>query len=80
MSGSSMDGLDLVYCILSEVGGDWSCEIEAAESISFNAVWEKKLPQLTEYQAKDLLQAHVDFGHYIGQLINDFIKKNKLEH
>jgi anhydro-N-acetylmuramic acid kinase len=80
MSGSSMDGLDMAYCVFSEIGGEWSCEIEAADSIQFNEDWKQKLPKLTELSAMDLLQTHVDFGHYVGQQINTFIEKNALEH
>lgn len=80
MSGSSMDGLDMAYCVLSEVGGEWSCEIEAADSMSFNDEWKKKLLTLTELTAKELLQTHADFGHYMGQQINAFIEQNALEH
>ncbi len=80
MSGSSMDGLDMAYCVLSEVGGEWSCEIEAADSMDFSEEWKIKLPKLTELSAKDLLQTHVDFGHYLGQQINAFIEKHALEH
>ena len=80
MSGSSMDGLDMAYCVLSEVGGEWSCEIEAADSMSFSEDWKNKLLALTDFSAKELIQAHVDFGHYMGQRINAFIEKNALEH
>jgi len=80
MSGSSMDGLDMAYCVLSEVAGEWSFEIEAADSISFNEDWKKKLPMLTELSAIELLQTHADFGHYMGQQIKKFIEKSALEH
>lgn len=80
MSGSSLDGLDLAYCVLSDVGGDWSCEIEAADSVSFTAEWKEKLQNITTVSAKELLQTHVDFGHYVGQQISTFIEKNALEH
>ncbi len=80
MSGSSMDGLDVAYCVLSDVGGNWSCEIEAAESVSFSEEWNKKLQTITEMSARELLQTHADFGHYIGEQLNIFIKKNSLQH
>lgn len=80
MSGSSMDGIDLAYCVLSEVGGEWSCEIEAAASLPFNDEWSKKLLTLTELSAKSLLHTHTDFGHYLGNQINTFITSHKLEH
>ena len=80
MSGSSMDGLDMAYCVLSEVGGAWSYEVEAADSVSFTDDWKQELKNVTKLTAKELLQAHADFGHYIGQELNKFIEKNKLEH
>lgn len=80
MSGSSMDGLDMAYCVLSEVGGEWTCEIEAADSVSFTEEWKEKLKNITSVGAKDLIRIHVDFGHYIGEQINAFIEKNALEH
>ncbi len=80
MSGSSMDGLDLAYCVLSEVGGNWSTEIEAAATVPFSEEWKRRLYKLTELSAKDLLQTHTDFGHYVGRQIKFFIEKYSLEH
>ena len=80
MSGSSMDGLDLAYCVLSEIGGEWSCEIEGAESMPFTNDWKKRLATLTDCSAKELLQTHTDFGHYLGQQMQLFIQKYTLEH
>lgn len=80
MSGSSMDGLDVTYCVLSEVAGEWTCEIEAADSMPFTSDWKKKLMKLTSLSAKELLQTHADFGHYIGKQIKKFVENNQLEH
>ncbi len=80
MSGSSMDGLDVVYAVLSEVGGKWSAEIEAADCINFPEEWKLKLENIASCSAKDLIQSHADFGHWMGQEINGFIERNALEH
>ena len=66
MSGSSMDGLDVVYCVLSEVGGKWSAEIEAADCIKFTSEWKEQLEKITTISAKELLHSHIDFGHWMG--------------
>ena len=80
MSGSSMDGLDIAYCVLSEVGGVWEYELEAATSVPFDELWRERLLKLGDMSGKELLQTHVDFGHYIGQRIGEFISTNKLHH
>lgn len=80
MSGSSMDGLDLAYCVLSEVGGQWTYELEAAACIPFTDAWKQKLHDVGNCSAKELMLVHTDFGHWMGQAINEFIAANKLEH
>jgi anhydro-N-acetylmuramic acid kinase len=80
MSGSSMDGLDLAYCILEESGGQWSYEIKLATCIQFDEYWIKQLAQCTQLSAKDLLLTHAAFGRWMGEKIQDFILSNQLEH
>ena len=43
MSGSSIDGLDIVYCTLQEIGGKWSYQINVSDCIEFPEVWQQKL-------------------------------------
>jgi anhydro-N-acetylmuramic acid kinase len=66
MSGSSMDGLDIAYCILEEVGGKWSYQIPHATCVAFDTEWKEKLTRLTTMPAKELLLAHTAFGHWMG--------------
>ena len=80
MSGSSMDGLDIVYCKFEEVGGRWAYHILNADCIEFSNEWKQKLQNITGISAKDLLLTHTAFGHWMGHAINDFISKNTLEH
>ncbi|MBP6456349.1 MAG: anhydro-N-acetylmuramic acid kinase [Chitinophagaceae bacterium] len=80
MSGSSMDGLDIVFCELEEQGGKWTFDIVAHDCISFDVFWQKKLSQLINLSAKELLLTHTAFGKWMGEAIQLFIEKNKLEH
>lgn len=80
MSGSSMDGLDIVYCVLSEAGGKWQYELEAATTEAFDETWQKRFLSLHTISAKELLQFHAEFGHYIGQRIQLFIESHQLHH
>lgn len=80
MSGSSIDGLDIAYCRIEEVGGKWSYEIEQASCVEFDEDWKQKLTNITTISAKELLLTHTSFGKWIGNAINDFIEKNNLQH
>lgn len=80
MSGSSMDGLDMAYCILEENGGRWSYEIKQAACAPFTAEWKHKLRHLQELSAKELMVTHTAFGRWMGEQINSFIEKHSLFH
>ena len=45
MSGSSMDGLDIVYARIEEVGGNWSFEILHGDCVAFSDSWKQTLHQ-----------------------------------
>ncbi|MCC7029112.1 MAG: anhydro-N-acetylmuramic acid kinase, partial [Chitinophagaceae bacterium] len=64
MSGSSMDGLDLVYCTFQETGGKWTYQINEADCIEFPDEWKMKLHAITGSSAKELLLTHTAFGHW----------------
>lgn len=80
MSGSSLDGLDIVFASLTEVRGQWTYEIVAAESLPYEPAWIERLSSATTLPARDYLLLHAAYGHYTGQRINAFISKHHLEH
>jgi len=79
MSGTSLDGLDLAYCIFSNKEDYWNYQIHTAETIPYFTEWEKRLKNLPTASAQDYAKTHTDYGHYIGQETNKFIKKHHLE-
>jgi len=80
MSGSSMDGLDMVYCTLTDRAGSWSYEIIETACQEFPEDWKMKLQKITSLSAKELLLAHTAFGKWMGEAIESFITDKKLEH
>lgn len=80
MSGSSLDGIDLVMVEFDEVGKVWNYNIEAATTIPYPEEWKQKLSNATQLNAHDYLQLHSEYGHYLGKQIEDFIDKNELAH
>jgi len=78
MSGSSLDGLDLCFTHLHESSGKWQYEIVKADCYQYSPEWVERLKHATELKAKDYLLLHVDYGHYLGQLVNRFIEENSI--
>lgn len=80
MSGSSLDGLDLAYCVLEEIGGKWSFEIRTAECIPFSETLHATLSGIATLPARELMRAHTAFGHWMGQEVAAFIERHGLQH
>ena len=80
MSGSSLDGLDIVFVGLEESGGKWKYEIIASQCNPYSNEWYEKLHNARHSSAYDYLLLHHDFGKYIGDSINGFIEKHDLHH
>lgn len=79
MSGSSLDGLDIAFCVFQMEAGivkDW--QLLKAETFPFTTVWQQKLKELPHFSSLELLTAHAHFGQYMGQLVNQFLEKHSL--
>ncbi len=84
MSGSSLDGLDIALCrfeAVREVDSfflkDW--ELLKAETLPFSAEWQEILKKAPSGTARELIEAHVGFGRYMGELALQFFNKNNLK-
>jgi anhydro-N-acetylmuramic acid kinase len=80
MSGSSLDGLDIVFTEIHENGGKWTYEIIQADCYSYPSAWIKKLKEATLLPALDYLLLHVEYGHYLGKQVNRFIEEHQLHY
>ena len=80
MSGSSMDGLDIAFTELTETGGKWSYEIIAADCLEYPDEWRERLLTAVDLSALNYQLLHAEYGHYIGNKVNEFIGKNNLHH
>ena len=80
MSGSSLDGLDIVFAELEESRSNWTYKITAADCLSYNNDWAHQLQAATTLSAKEYLLLHTAYGRYIGECINGFIETYQLHH
>jgi len=78
MSGTSMDGIDLVHCTLSENNEKWDYTINACKTIDYDEKWRLRLSKLRSQSAYNFVRTDRYYGEYIGLLINDFLKESNL--
>lgn len=80
MSGSSLDGLDIAFVELTEVRGQWTYEVVHAVCIEYDKEMSDQLRNVAQLEVQDYLRLHAAYGRYIGEQVNAFIEKNKIEH
>lgn len=80
MSGSSLDGLDIVFAELHENGGKWSYEMIAADCYPYTQEWKEKLKNAIHLPALDYQLLHTAYGHYLGKEVNRFIEAHQLHY
>ena len=78
MSGSSLDGLDIVFVEFQENAGQWQFEILASACEPYSESWRSRLQSATELSAREYQLLHADYGHYLGQAIKSFIEQHAL--
>jgi anhydro-N-acetylmuramic acid kinase len=72
MSGTSLDGLDIVYCSLN-FNERWTFEIHRARTISYDDAWKEKLRSAHTMSGAELTRLHTDLGILHGHWVKDFM-------
>lgn len=78
MSGSSLDGLDIVFVHFHEQAGKWSLEVKASACYAYSPEWLERLRKATGLSARDYCLLHADYGHFLGKMVNRFVEENDL--
>lgn len=71
MSGTSLDGLDLVACRFT-LDESWQYEIIKANTIPYSHKWVAKLSSASELNALDFAFLNNDLGKFIGKQVAEF--------
>lgn len=79
MSGTSLDGVDLAYCIFNKTNDHWNYKIEIAETIPYTDEWRMRLSSLMQSDASTYAQTHAELGKYFGTLAKKFINQHQLK-
>ncbi|MFL5754132.1 MAG: anhydro-N-acetylmuramic acid kinase [Bacteroidia bacterium] len=72
MSGTSLDGVDLALCRFDE--GKSDAVILKAQTFTYSTEWMEKLGNAQQNDAMAFWKLHVEYGHYLGQLVRKFCK------
>ncbi|WP_252736921.1 anhydro-N-acetylmuramic acid kinase [Zobellia galactanivorans] len=79
MSGTSLDGLDLAYCLIQEKDNRHTFEIKAVNSISYTNEMQLRLKDAILLPSDTLLKFHNSYGTWLGEQAKKFIEANALE-
>lgn len=78
MSGSSLDGLDIVFAHFTETAGKWTYEILTADCYDYPDQWRERLLTAVTLTGRDYCLLHTDYGHYLGQMVNRFCEEKNV--
>lgn len=77
MSGTSLDGMDLVCCRFHKQE-NWTYEVLSAVTYGYPQDWKDKLTHAAELDAEGFILLHQEYGRYIGARISQFHNDNGL--
>ena len=79
MSGSSLDGIDLAMCDFWIENSHWQFKIVQATTYPYPEEWRLKLFSLPSKSHQVIKEADIEFGMYIGNIVNRFLNHYKLK-
>ncbi len=74
MSGTSLDGLDFALCSFEKTKYNYSYKIIKTGFFAYNEFWKKQLSETQNLNAYEFIKFHKQYGKYIGQKANEFLK------
>ena len=74
MSGTSLDGMDLVAAEFWQDQNQWKFNIAGSQTIPYSKNWIQKLKTAPSLSSEDLLKLHSEYGNFIGREIIQFIR------
>ncbi len=75
MSGTSLDGIDIVHCTFSFSNNNWEYQILDAMTVPYSSAFSERLELAQESSALELTSLDNELGQIIGLACRDFIKQ-----
>ena len=74
MSGTSLDGVDIVLCGFEKSNQGWNYEVIDAETIPYPVDWQKKLVEAETINAIEFIKLNREYGNFLGIKVKEFLK------
>lgn len=78
MSGTSLDGLDLAYCVFNYVNNNWSYDLLNSRTIVYPKEIIALLKEAYTCPGRRLTEIDALYGRFIGETVKQFIKEHKI--
>ncbi len=79
MSGTSLDGLDMVYTQVFKDEQQWNFKIQNTKSITYSKTFASTLKNAINLKAEELLMLHNSYGSWLGKQVHTFIEEENLK-
>lgn len=76
MSGTSLDGVDVAGCTFHPGKDNYTFRIAHATTFRYDDHWSEALSRLHQASAMEYHRVHVDYGHFLGKTVNEFIRRS----
>lgn len=77
MSGTSLDGIDLVH-VRFQKKHRWVYEILEAETVAYQPEWQKKLSESLYYDDLRMQDFNEEYTSYLADVIDSFLRKHEI--
>lgn len=78
MSGTSLDGLDMVYAVFTWDGTRWDYRIDCTHSVDYSPEWREKLKGSYYLNGEGLTALSAEYGRFLGERVKEFVEKYSL--
>lgn len=79
MSGTSLDGVDMAYCVFQKYKYGWKYTIERQATLSYSSQWLGRLSDAHTLGGLDLMALDAAYGVYLGKLTRKFADRYGLK-
>jgi anhydro-N-acetylmuramic acid kinase len=78
MSGTSLDGVDLVYIDFAKRNNKWTFSLLESETVPYDKCWINKLQVAVAFSAQELQKINEDYTFLLGNIINNFVQNHNI--
>ena len=72
MSGTSIDGLDLIAVTFRKTANSIEYNIHESQTVTYSSMWRNRLLQAPELSALDMRKLDIDFSSWMAEQVNAF--------